>query len=86
MLQEYFFNDWAKIQLVLGDNPAWGKDPAQRLVWTKNKYTAPTASKLFGELPDSMDDVITYEINPHLQRNEFEEIPMDAFVRIYQKL
>ena len=86
LLQEYFFNDWAKIQLILGDNPAWGKETDQRLVWTKKKYTAHAASKLFGELPDSMDEVVTYEINPNLQLGNYEQVPVDAFVRIYQKL
>lgn len=86
LLQEYFFNDWAKIQLVLGDNPAWGKEPDQRLIWTKKKYTAHTASKLFGELPDSMDDVVTYEINPHLQQGDYDQVPVETFTRIYQKL
>ena len=85
LLQEYFFNDWAKIQFILGDNPAWGKDSEQRLVWIKKKYTAPAASKLFGELPDAMDEVVTYEINPHLQRGEFEQVPTEAFVKTYQK-
>lgn len=85
LLQEYFFNDWLKIQLVLGDNPAWGKEPDQRLVWVKKKYTASAASRLFGEVPDALDEVITYEINPNLQQGTYEQVPADAFVRIYQK-
>ncbi|UFH56660.1 McrB family protein [Spirosoma sp. KNUC1025] len=85
LLQEYFFSDWTKIQLILGDNPAWGKEPEQRLVWVKKKYTASASTKLFGELPDSMDDVVTYEINPHLQQGNYEQIPTEAFIRIYQK-
>ncbi|MVM35548.1 AAA domain-containing protein [Spirosoma sp. HMF4905] len=86
LLQEYFFNDWAKIQLILGDNPTWGKETDQRLVWTKKKYTANAASKLFGELPDSMDEVVTYEINPNLQQGNHDQVPIEAFIRIYQKL
>ena len=86
LLQEYFFSDWAKIQLVLGDNPAWGKEPDQRLVWTKKTFTANAAIRLFGEMPDSVDEVVTYEISPYLQQGDYEQVPVDAFIRIYQKL
>lgn len=85
LLQEYFLNDWPKIQLVLGDNPAWGKEPDQRLVCLKKRYTPAAGSKLFGELPDTVDEIVTYEINPHLTAGQYEQVPKEAFIRIYQK-
>ncbi|AQG82192.1 McrB family protein [Spirosoma montaniterrae] len=85
LLQEYFLNDWPKIQLVLGDNPLWGKDPELRLIWVRKKYTNAAATKLFGELPDSLDEVVTYEVNPHLTAGDFDRVPTDAFVKIYSK-
>jgi 5-methylcytosine-specific restriction protein B len=85
LLQEYFLGDWAKISLILGDNIAWGKEPDQRLVRIKKKYTTSATSKLFGEVLDLVDEVVTYEVNPNLQQGNFEEVPVDAFVRIYQK-
>ncbi len=85
LLQEYFFNDWARIQLVLGDNRTWGKEPDQRLIWVRKTYTSTATTNLFGDIPDTVDEVVSYEINPHLLAHEYEQVPPAAFVRIYQK-
>ena len=85
LLQEYFYDDWRKIQLVLGDNRAWGKAPDQRLIWTKKQYSTAMERDLFGETPDDQPDVTTYEINPYLVAGAYEKIPTEAFVRVYSR-
>ena len=55
------------------------------LVWVKKKYTSAASSKLFGEIPDSVDEVVIYEINPYLQQGDYEQIPAETFARIYQR-
>ncbi|WP_266364802.1 McrB family protein [Tellurirhabdus rosea] len=83
LLQEYFFNDWRKIALVLGDNAARGKKPEEKFIWVKKAYSAPLTRELFGEEPDAYEDVTLYEINPQLRNGEFDAIPREAFQRIY---
>lgn len=85
LLQEYFYNDWRRIQLVLGDNRAGGKQPEQRLVWVKKQYTSAQTRNLFGENLDEFEDKTSYEINPSLLVGDWANVPREAFTGIYQR-
>ena len=57
LLQEYFYDDWEKIRLVLGDNQ---KDEILQFVKVKSSMDT---EKLFGGKIDYIDDKVLYEIN-----------------------
>ncbi len=57
LLQEYFYEDYEKIRLVLGDNNKENKEK-QFIVVTENDY-----EELFGSADAGFDDTLSYEIN-----------------------
>lgn len=85
LLQEYFYDDWRKIQLVLGDNEAWGKPLDAKLIQVKMQYSTRMEQELFGEDLDNADAVVTYQLNPMLTEGRFDELPRDMFRRIYER-
>ena len=82
LLQEYFFDDYANIQLVLGDNASWQKNSEYQLVRIKTKYTPKMQQALFGQDMERNDELITYEINPELNQLR---LPAAAFRSIYER-
>jgi hypothetical protein len=82
LLEEYFYGDYEKIQLVLGDNKEFGKTPDNRIVIPKS---ITEQRKMFGKEVDGFEEKILYTINEKIVNEDYDSITAEFFTSIYIK-
>ena len=82
LLEEYFYGDYEKIQLVLGDNKEFGKSPNNRIVIPKSTSEQ---RKMFGKEVDGFEEKILYTINEKIVTEDYASITAEFFTSIYIK-
>jgi len=77
-LLEYFFNDWKKVAMILGDSSNVNKTEKEKFLTQKSS----TFASLFFDDDDDNDNV-RYEINPLLQAGNYQEFPVEAVLKSF---
>lgn len=83
LLQEYFYNDWEKIALVLGDNgDSWEKSEEEKFI-LKKKYSTKTLFGKSNNLEEEFDEN-QYYINPKLVEKKYNELSEQFFIKGFE--
>lgn len=77
-LLEYFFNDWRKVAMVLGDSSNVNKTEKERFLTQKSS----TYASLFFD-DDDDNDTVRFEINPLLQVGNYQDFPVEAVLKSF---
>lgn len=82
LLEEYFFGDYEKIQLVLGDNTEFNKAKENRAV-----VSNPSSEQrnLFGKDIDGFEEKTIYQLNENILLQKYDDVPVEFFTSIYIK-
>ena len=80
LLEEYFYGDFEKIQMVLGDNPEYGKNPIYKIIESSQPSTQRV---IFGTDIEGFEDKGLYSLRQDLLDENYEEVPVQVFKSIY---